>query len=612
MRTQCLICAILAIAVSAYNASPSQGAMICIYADKSRSVREVSNPGGIHEFTIYVFCQPNVNGLLCTGFRMEFPQNITQGEVVVNPAVDSWTGEPESGIHVCFEECQERWVWTHAQTLSLTDSLPSEMFIRGPYGGGPRFQNCIETDRVEHFYVCDPFLLNPREPDLEPPSIESVVDDGPLRVEVRLNECISPVEARNASRYEVFELENPTSTVPVESAVLLMGGRSVRLMLGDSLRLWESYTVRMGGLRDYEGNVMPSGTEEYFILTSPTSSSRMGLYLDEYRISNCVDGNGSYMFDMYVMCRPGEAGQMCAEFSIDYPENVIPLEIYPNDELIAVSMGDPADGISVCYRHCAMDWNCPFRQSILVADSSPTAIEIAPYPDTGESQFANCTHGYPTERIACISRILVNSTGHPLTLTGAHACSERTVILAFSKPVDDRTAEDVSCYELYEGGPGGQTVAIDEAILLGDRVNVNLRLRDELRNGHRYTVRIKGVKDRGGNTISTENECAFTFGSGPVETTPRLFALHQNFPNPFNPGTTITFHIPAASRVLLEIFDAAGRRIATLIDDDMEPGDHTAVWDGRMQSGVTVRSGVYFCRLRAGNDIAVRKMVLLE
>ena len=614
MRVPLLIAAILTIAPVCSAAPPPQYGTICIYADEGRSVREVYNPGGIHEFTIYLFCQPSVNGLLCARFGVKFPQNITQGELTVNPAVDQWSGELGTGVTACFEECQERWVWTHKQTVLLTDSHPSKIYIISPtWGGSPYFMNCgDDDDNVEIFSICGPFLLNQPEPDREPPVIESVVDDGPLRVEIRFNECVSPVEARDENRYEVYELESPADTVPVEGAVLLMGGRSVRLSLGDSLRLWGSYAVRMGGIRDLAGNAMPAGTEEYFILTSPTSSSRMGLYLDEFRTGNCVDGTGSYTFDIWVMCRPGEAGQTCAEFSVDYPENVIPLEIIPNDNLVAASMGDPAGGISVCYWHCAVDWNCPFRQSILVTDSSPTVIEITPHPDTGESWFANCAPGYPTERIACISKILVNSSNHPLALTGAHAYSERTLILAFSKPVDDRTAEDVSHYEVFEGGPDGETIAIDGAVLMGDRLNVNLRLRDDLRDGCRYTVRIHGVEDRSGNTISTENEVTFTFGSEAAEIAPRPLALYPNFPNPFNPSTTIDFYLPAACRVRLEIFDVAGRKVVGLINDDREPGDHTVEWDGKDASGGVVRSGVYFCRLRAGREVATRKMVLLE
>jgi flagellar hook assembly protein FlgD len=88
--------------------------------------------------------------------------------------------------------------------------------------------------------------------------------------------------------------------------------------------------------------------------------------------------------------------------------------------------------------------------------------------------------------------------------------------------------------------------------------------------------------------------------------------LHQNFPNPFNPATAVEFNLPHACRVSVEIFDVTGRLITTLLDGELTEGEHSLRWDGTDSSGRAVRSGVYFCRLRAGSEIAARKMVLIE
>ncbi len=89
-------------------------------------------------------------------------------------------------------------------------------------------------------------------------------------------------------------------------------------------------------------------------------------------------------------------------------------------------------------------------------------------------------------------------------------------------------------------------------------------------------------------------------------------ALYQNAPNPFNPTTTISFTLPERARVALVIYDVNGRSVKTLADDVVGEGHHERVWDGTDQSGSPVGSGVYFCRLAAGDRTLTKKMVLLK
>ena len=88
--------------------------------------------------------------------------------------------------------------------------------------------------------------------------------------------------------------------------------------------------------------------------------------------------------------------------------------------------------------------------------------------------------------------------------------------------------------------------------------------------------------------------------------------LHQNFPNPFNPATTIEYCLPENCPVLLEVFDVAGRSIIRLVDEYMEAGDHSVEWNGLDNKGVETESGAYFYRLTAGKAIISRKMILLR
>lgn len=75
--------------------------------------------------------------------------------------------------------------------------------------------------------------------------------------------------------------------------------------------------------------------------------------------------------------------------------------------------------------------------------------------------------------------------------------------------------------------------------------------------------------------------------------------LLQAAPNPFRPGTILTFRIDRAGPVKLEVFDASGRLVAILADRDFTAGEHSIPWDGRTSSGTEAPSGVYFVRRTA-------------
>jgi len=95
---------------------------------------------------------------------------------------------------------------------------------------------------------------------------------------------------------------------------------------------------------------------------------------------------------------------------------------------------------------------------------------------------------------------------------------------------------------------------------------------------------------------------------------PRAFVMGQNHPNPFNPSTEISYDVPMGSgdgvRVMLDVFDIRGRRIATLVDAKKEPGSYRVHWNGCDDRGRRVSSGVYLYRLKSGPFTAVRKMVV--
>ena len=96
------------------------------------------------------------------------------------------------------------------------------------------------------------------------------------------------------------------------------------------------------------------------------------------------------------------------------------------------------------------------------------------------------------------------------------------------------------------------------------------------------------------------------------EVMPNEFSLLQNFPNPFNPQTRISYALPEGVNVRVSIHNILGQTVRTLVDSYQEAGFKNVVWDGADESGRQVSSGLYFYRLEAGSFVAVRKMMKLQ
>jgi hypothetical protein len=93
---------------------------------------------------------------------------------------------------------------------------------------------------------------------------------------------------------------------------------------------------------------------------------------------------------------------------------------------------------------------------------------------------------------------------------------------------------------------------------------------------------------------------------------PLKFSLEQNFPNPFNPTTEITFRLGKAVDVDLTIYSVTGQKVRTLVKGQQKAGEHTVTWNGMNDVGQRVATGVYFYTIEAGDFKAIKKMVLIK
>jgi len=98
-----------------------------------------------------------------------------------------------------------------------------------------------------------------------------------------------------------------------------------------------------------------------------------------------------------------------------------------------------------------------------------------------------------------------------------------------------------------------------------------------------------------------------------VQTRPEAFALKDNYPNPFNPATTIKYALPEGEFVKLEIYNVVGQVVRTLVSGRQSAGRYVVQWDATNDSGHNLSSGIYFYRLQAGSQFTeVKKMLLLK
>ncbi|MBN2288540.1 MAG: T9SS type A sorting domain-containing protein [Candidatus Glassbacteria bacterium] len=154
----------------------------------------------------------------------------------------------------------------------------------------------------------------------------------------------------------------------------------------------------------------------------------------------------------------------------------------------------------------------------------------------------------------------------------------------------------------------------DAAALLSSTENYLsvARIEDLTLNEMEYLKGIMGQLD-----LTPDEEAIFRLaldGNTSQASLPKKFTLEQNSPNPFNPATAISYSVPEvfSGQVNLRVFNLRGRLVRVLVDEIKEAGNYTVFWDGMDDAGRQIASGVYLYRMKAGNFVRTRKMVLLK
>ncbi len=219
--------------------------------------------------------------------------------------------------------------------------------------------------------------------------------------------------------------------------------------------------------------------------------------------------------------------------------------------------------------------------------------------------------------------IIMHGTADPIVLYGGkpgwHSIDETashwadldnclepdTVLLPDLNPNDGCTVEKITypdgtsgskviLYKVVGGGHSWPGAAFNNGIGNTNRdINAGVEIWNFFKD-YRLSDFITGIPDRGNGE------------------TPNEYRLLGNYPNPFNPSTTIKYSVPAPSRVELKIYNALGQLVRILVDGYQATGEYAAVWDGKDAGGNTLPSGNYFYRIQMGEFSAVRKMTYLK
>lgn len=140
------------------------------------------------------------------------------------------------------------------------------------------------------------------------------------------------------------------------------------------------------------------------------------------------------------------------------------------------------------------------------------------------------------------------------------------------------------------------------------------RVPDSLLSGTDYKIRITSSED---NTLFDESDNVFTveesWSHAPEDGSILTgFQLGQNFPNPFNPETTIRYQLPKSGNVTIRIYELLGQEVRTLVSGRKAAGIHQIVWDGKDNNAKEVSSGIYIYCLEAGGRLKSKKMLFLK
>ena len=204
------------------------------------------------------------------------------------------------------------------------------------------------------------------------------------------------------------------------------------------------------------------------------------------------------------------------------------------------------------------------------------------------------------------------STGQLATGAPASESYEGMLVRVRNVAVTNPFADGTSNFGEFSVSDGSGSVRVDdESATYRGNLDSTYALGDSITSItgiHHESFANKKIEPRNNADVVRKPSAVGDNASGPVLT----FELAPNYPNPFNPETTIRYQVARSVKVNITIYNVLGQKVRTLVDAARPAGAHRIVWNGKDERGVSVPTGMYFYRMRAGDFVQVRKMLLLQ
>jgi len=396
--------------------------------------------------------------------------------------------------------------------------------------------------------------------DRRPPFLVTAQASGKKQIEAGFSELLDAASAGTAGNYNVYERSDSlmANPLPVAIAYLLSDRKHVRLAVKEDAVLEAAYILRVLGIKDIYGNRMTVPDTIEFpwpdiyppvpVAVTPLSSTVLNIVFDEPLEETTAETAPHY--------------EVCAMSDSTVTIPVSGAELQTGNATVRISLGASLEA-GVSY-----------------------AISISNVMDARGNAITDTTI---STTFADVDALLADF---------AASIRSGTVEIAWRlSQMDDGVRFSVL---RKEEGAADFTAPVQNIEANG----LSFIYRDESAEpGSSYRYRVQYASASGSHVL---------FETEAVAVPALPLTLNQNWPNPFNPSTTISYYLPEAAHLWLDIYDIAGHRIACLVNGNKERGFHHVLWNGTGESGRPAAAGVYIYRLTTGRETLSRKMVLVR
>lgn len=336
--------------------------------------------------------------------------------------------------------------------------------------------------------------------------------------------------------------------------------------------------------------------------TPPAQLPYVGLFADVgHQVVEKLDCTPYEVFSVYIYYLAGGYGQNGGALSIELPDFVV-LDAVTWNNFVNLTMGDILTGVEFYYESCYSGWHWPLKIDVHCTEGGYGFITVAGHPPNDDVLANSCCVAL-SEKATIYNEFGVCCEGVIATQLASFSASYATALGGVELNWTLSETTDAAEFVLQRSrGSGSDFMEIEDASIQRDDLTFSCIDRT-VAGGESYTYRLDVIDEERRRTL---------FVTDPVATPVVPLALEQNHPNPFNPATTIRYHLPRDCDVSLEVFDVTGRRVAVLARGSRRAGDHSIVWDGKSAGGDPLSSGIYLYRLTAGKESISRKMLLMR